>query len=85
MQQNVTKQEKEGIKRLQKRDDIVIFQTDKSSRFSVDSKDNYTTACTKHTRDDTVIEEKEYDRIITEVNAHATMWSKILKARPSEN
>ena len=80
VQQNVTNQEKEGIKQLQKRDDIVIFQTDKSSRFSVDSKDNYIAACTQHTRNDTVIEEKEYDRLITEMNAHATMWSKILKA-----
>ena len=83
VKKNITKQQHEGMKKLQKRDDAVIFQTDKSSRFSIDAKDNYVTACAKHTTEDEIIEEKEYDKLITEVNAHATMWSKILKAGES--
>ena len=79
-QQNLTKQEKEGIRSIQKREDVVVYQTDKSSRFSIDSKNNYVEACGKHTRNDEVIDEKEYDRIISDMNAHAIMWAKILKA-----
>ena len=78
--ENLTKDEKEGLRSLQKRDDVIIFQTDKSSRFSADTKENYVTACSKHVEGDRVITDKEYEQLINEVNAHATMWTKILKA-----
>ena len=50
---------------------MVVYQTDNSSRFSIDSKNNYYLACGKHTKDDRVIDEKAYDRIISDINAHA--------------
>ena len=50
---NITEQEQKGLKSLRKRKDVVVFQTDKSSRFSVDSRDNYIAACEKHTEKDT--------------------------------
>ena len=44
---NLTKVEKRGLKDL-KKSDYVVFQTDKSGRFSIDSKENYKTACAPH-------------------------------------
>ena len=58
---------------------MVVYQTEKSSRFRIYSKNNYDLACGKHTKDDEVIGEKAYDRIISDMNAHAIMWTKILK------
>ena len=77
---NLTKIEKEGLRKLQKREDIVIFQTDKSARFSVDSKPNYVKACEEHTSNDPTITEDNYAKLVNEINAHSTMWCKILKA-----
>ena len=78
--ENLTKDEKEGLRSLQKRNDVIIFQTDKSSRFSADTKENYVAACSKHVEGDKIITEEEYQQLINDVNAHATMWTKILKA-----
>ena len=75
---NVTDQERKGLKSLKKRKDAVVFQTDKSSRFSVDTRENYVAACEKHTERDEIINEQEYQSLINEVNAHSVMWSKIL-------
>ena len=51
VQSNLTREEKVGLKSLKKRideDGIVIYQTDKSGRFSVDTIDNYRDACSVH-------------------------------------
>ena len=50
---------------------MVVYQTDKSSRFSIYSKNNYDLACGKHTKDDEKIDEKAYHRIISDMNTHA--------------
>ena len=80
MKLNITEQEQKGLKSLMKRNDAVVFQTDKSSRFSIDTRNNYIAACEKHTDKDEVISEHDYQSLINEVNAHSVMWSKILKA-----
>ena len=49
---NLNRKETKGMKKLAKRDDIVIFQTDKSSRFSVDDKTNYIKANQTHVVND---------------------------------
>ena len=47
-----------GLKRLVKRADVVDFQTDKSSRFSIDDKANYIKANEKHVENDDIIDEQ---------------------------
>ena len=59
---------------------IVIFQTDKSSRFSVDTKTNYINACKVHVDKDKTIDGTQYDSMLREMNAHSCMWCKIIKA-----
>ena len=48
---NLTAEEKEGLKSLKeksKNEEIICFNTDKSGRWAVDTKENYMTACEKH-------------------------------------
>ena len=65
---------------MKEREEIVIFQTDKSGRFAVDSKENYIRASEPHLRNDITITEEEHVRCQKEMNAHAIMWTHILKA-----
>jgi hypothetical protein len=75
---NLSEEEKAGLESLKKKD-IVISQTDKSGRFSVDSKDNYIEACKPHYQNDLEVSEEEHLKAQKDINAHATMWSRILK------
>jgi hypothetical protein len=80
---NLTKQEKKGLRSIRKRcadKDIVVYQTDKSGRFSVDKTENYTKACETHIKDDEVISEQEYKILESKMNAHSVFWTRILQA-----
>lgn len=77
---NLTKEESEGLASLQKRDDVVIFQTDKSGRFSVDTRDGYVEATMPHVIGDGIVEEAAHLRAQKESNAHATLWVRMLSA-----
>ena len=77
---NLKPEEQKGLNKLSKREDIVIFKTDKSSRFSVDEKTNYIKANEKHVENDEIINEQTYSQMQKEVNAHAIMWTQFLKA-----
>ena len=77
---NMSVREKEGLKRLKQRDEVVIFQTDKSGRFAADSKENYSRASEPHIMNDTTITEEEHVKCQKEINAHAIMWTRILRA-----
>ena len=77
---NLTKEESEGLASLQKRDDVVIFQTDKSGRFSVDTRDGYIEATMPHVVGDGIVEEAAHLRAQKEINAHATLWVRMLSA-----
>ena len=78
---NLTNSEKRGLREVNRDEDVVIFQTDKSGRFSIDTVDNYREACANHIpEEDTVISEEEYSECQREINAHSGMWTRILKA-----
>ena len=81
--QNLTKDEERGLRSLKKRckeTEVVVYQTDKSGRFSIDTSDNYLLACEPHVAGDDVIMEQDYDRLQTEMNAHSILWTRILAA-----
>ena len=78
--QNLTKYESEGLAKLQKRDDVVVFQTDKSGRFAVDTRENYVEATMPHIVGDAIVEEAVHLRAQKEANAHSVMWTRMLKA-----
>ena len=77
---NLTKEENLGLSSVQKRKDTVIFQTDKSGRFSMDSVDNYKQACEPHIEADEIITEKHHLELQNQANAHSTFWTRILQA-----
>ena len=77
---NLKPDELKGLKKLSKRADIVIFQTDKSSRFSIDDKTNYIRANEKHVQNDEIIDDRTYGQMLKEMNAHSIMWTNFLKA-----
>ena len=63
---NLTEEQVKGMESLIKRrndKEITIFQTDKSSKFSVDSLSNYVEAANTHIEGDTVIDGKQFQNI----------------------
>ena len=56
---NLTKSEGRGLESLQKRKDIVVFQTDTSGRLAADSKESYVEAAMPHVREDPVVVDKQ--------------------------
>ena len=80
---NLTKEEVRGVKSLkQKREEkeIVIFQTDKSSKLAIDSTENYINSMRVHVEGDTTIDAKELRDIEGKINAHATCWIRFMNA-----
>ena len=75
---NLTTEEKKGIQSLKKRKDLIIAQTDKSGRFSIDSRDNYMEAMQTHIENDDTITEEEHEEAQKEINAHSIFWCRIL-------
>ena len=78
--QNLTERESEGLNKLQKREEVVVFQTDKSGRFAVDTRDSYVEATMPHIVGDAIVEEAVHQRAQKEANAHSVMWTRIMKA-----
>jgi hypothetical protein len=79
---NLTKAEKSGLKSLKKRieqDGIVVYQTDKSGRFTVDAIHNYREACHTQTENDPTVNQNFYEKIQKQANAHSTFWVRILR------
>ena len=75
--------EKRGLMSLKRKVQVrenVVFQTDKSGRFSVDSLDNYKTASQPHTADSNVITKEDHDRLEQLANTHSVSWIRILNA-----
>ena len=69
---NLNKREKAGLKSLKKKskNDIIIAPTDKSSKFSIDTKENYIEAMKEHIEKDEDIDESEHIIAQKEANAH---------------
>ena len=71
---------KRGLKSLRKKVnecDLVVYQTDKSGRFSVDNPENYKEACKPHLQGSEVSLE-ECKRMEEVLNAHSISWTRIL-------
>ena len=77
---NLTSEEQRGLKSLRDNKDIVVYQTDKSGRFAVDTRDNYRVACQPHVENDPVVTEELHERAQAEANAHSVLWVRILNA-----
>ena len=63
---NLSKEQKKGLKSLQKKQNegkIVVFQTDKSGKMSVDTPKNYAEATKPHMENDTIIDQTELKKI----------------------
>ena len=65
--QNLTRGESTGLEKLKKREDVVLFQTDKSGRFAVDDKDSYVEATMPHVIGDGIVEEAVHQRAQKEI------------------
>ena len=85
---NLDNMEKEGLRSLKEKlrsKEEVIFQTDKSGRFSVDQVGNYKSACEKHTEGDVDVTEEDYNSLQQVINAHAVSWVRMLSAGAENN
>ena len=78
---NLNAREKKGLRSLQKRvksGELIVCQTDKSSRFCVMSRDDYIKAGEVHTNADREVDIEEAEEIQRILNGHMRWWSKIL-------
>ena len=77
---NMTREEQEGLKSLQKKireKKIIVIKTDKSSRFAVASEESYLRMGRVHTAKDRVIKRKEVVEIEKLLNNHCVAWGKL--------
>ena len=80
---NLSMEQRKGLASLSKRvraNDIVVFQTDKSGRFSVDTPENYRNAVQPHIGTDPEISPAEHATIEKFLNAHGIAWTRLLAA-----
>ena len=88
MLSNLSATQKEGLKTLKERkknQEVVIFQTDKTNSFSVDTLDNYRVAGLCHTENDDVVDDEQRKHLEAVMNAHGIMWSRFLNAGENTN
>ena len=73
------------MKERVKRKEVVVYQTDKSGRFSIDTLENYKESGTPHIREDPVITMKEHRDMECTINAHANAWVRMINAGYNQN
>ena len=73
------------MKEKVKKAEIIIQQTDKSGRNTVDSPANYKISVQPHITNDDPISEEEYEELEKEINAHTHTWCKILQIGKKTN
>ena len=80
---NLSKEERQGLKEIKKdikEKKLVVFTTDKSGKFSVDSPENYEEAIRQHTSKDIEIDEDEkVKQIEDKINLHMRQFNKMFK------
>ena len=59
---NLTREEQLGLRSLKSKDDVVVYQTDKSGRFAVDTMANYRVACQPHVENDLTVTQELHER-----------------------
>ena len=82
-QMNLTIEQQRGLKSLgekKKRKEVVIFETDKTKRFSCDTIDNYRTLGESHIMNDEVVTADAVKRFEKEINGHTEQWIRMLNA-----
>ena len=85
---NLTQDQHKGLVSLLKKkkdNEMVIFETDKSKRFSCDTPENYKRLAEVHTENDEEIDsvaKNSYEKLL---NAHGGMWLRILNAGDKTN
>ena len=80
---NLRGDEQAGLKSIESRikaGNEIVMQTDKSSRFAIDTSENYKIACTPHFEADEVTSMDECDKTEKLLSAHAVMWTRMLNA-----
>ena len=80
---NLSSSQSKGLKSLIEKvnnKEVVIFETDKSGRFSVDTLENYRETGRIHIDGDPVITEENHTDIEKYMNAHAVTWIRMLNA-----
>ena len=78
---NLTKQQEEGLKSLQKRSkegEIVFIETDKSDKLAVVSMEVYLEMGEAHLKGDREVDQKEVTSIQAGTNGHVASWIKIM-------
>ena len=80
---NVNKRLKQGLTSLQQRikeKEIICFPTDKSGRLSVDTASIYIEGMKGHLKAVVEVDQKEYEHVEKQLNAHMHAWCNILQA-----
>ena len=80
---NITVQQMRGIKSLKERrcnGEVVMYQTDKSTKMAIDTSVNYIRSMSTHVEKDEVISYQDNKDIEKVINAHITFWLRILQA-----
>ena len=81
-EKNLSKQETIALKKVKddiKARELVVFTTDKSSRFSVDTPSNYEKAIIKHTAKDQDVKGSRVKQIENVINHHMKQFNKMFK------
>ena len=77
---NLTEQERRGLRSLEKRKskgEIIIIQTDKSSKLCIMTREDYLKLGEDHVGKDEIIERDEILKIEKKLNEHALAWCKM--------
>ena len=84
---NISKQKSLGLKQVTERiknKELVVFTSDKTDQFTVDSVPNYMKAMDEHTRNDTVINNKKVRTIEVKMNHHLKQFNKMFRVGTRE-
>lgn len=72
---DLTSEEQQRLRSLRSKGNAaIVFQTDKSGRFAVDTLVNYRVACQPHVENDHTVAEEMHERVQAEANAHSVLW-----------
>ena len=81
-EQNISKVQEEGMRKVTERirnKDIVVFTSDKSSKHTVDTVDNYNAALNDHTKDDLIIGREQVKKIERQMNQQLGHFNKMFR------
>ena len=80
---NLTKQQREGLKKLKKRigdKEVIVLKTDKSGKITLADREKYLAMGRKLNEKDKKIKKEELRIMERKINEHCKMWTKITNA-----